>query len=164
MAWSRAFQKCIICHFLDKFFFANIYTIKLDFAIKNSIFPNLQIFLQILKEEHKSFLMMYHLSYWPPPSVSWFSSTPAGIGLMLIGILAWKPSFSLKQSFFIRTSKPSKNIPMFLQSSPIQIWGKSAEGFLSSDRTFRDYYYFLHSFSRSKYFHYCYRADIRIYL
>ena len=37
MAWSRAFQKCIICHFLDKFFFANIFTIKLDFAIKNSI-------------------------------------------------------------------------------------------------------------------------------
>ena len=24
MAWSRAFQKCIIFHFLDKFFFANI--------------------------------------------------------------------------------------------------------------------------------------------
>ena len=38
------FQKCIICHFLDKFFFANIFTIKLDFAIKNSIFANLQIF------------------------------------------------------------------------------------------------------------------------
>ena len=33
MAWSRAFQKCIICHFLDTFF-ANIFTIKLDFAIK----------------------------------------------------------------------------------------------------------------------------------
>ena len=49
MTWSRAFQKCIICHFLDKFFFANIFTIKLDFAIKNSIFPNLQFFLQILK-------------------------------------------------------------------------------------------------------------------
>ena len=45
MAWSRDFQKCIICHFLDKFFFANIFTIKLDFAIKNSIFANLQIFL-----------------------------------------------------------------------------------------------------------------------
>ena len=44
MAWSRAFQKCMICHFLDKYFFANIFTIKLDFAIKNSIFANLQIF------------------------------------------------------------------------------------------------------------------------
>ena len=63
MAWSRAFQKWIIFHFLDKFFFANIFTIKLDFALKNSIFANLQVVLQILKVEHKSFLMMYHLSY-----------------------------------------------------------------------------------------------------
>ena len=47
-------QKCITCHFLDKFFFANIFTIQLDFAIKNSIFANLQISLQILKVEHKS--------------------------------------------------------------------------------------------------------------
>ena len=32
MAWSRDFQKCIIYPFLDKFFFANIFTIyKLDF-------------------------------------------------------------------------------------------------------------------------------------
>ena len=44
MAWSRAFQKCIIYLFLDKFFFANIFTIKLDFALKNSFFANLQIF------------------------------------------------------------------------------------------------------------------------
>ena len=42
MAWSRAFQKCIIFHFLDKSFFANIFTIKLDFAIKIK-------FLQICK-------------------------------------------------------------------------------------------------------------------
>ena len=48
MAWSRAFQKCIIFYFLDKSFFANIFTIQLDFAIKNSIFANLQFFLQIL--------------------------------------------------------------------------------------------------------------------
>ena len=63
MAWSRAFQKCIIFYFLDKFFFANIFNISLDFGIKNSIFANLQIFLQILKIEHTSFPMMYHLSY-----------------------------------------------------------------------------------------------------
>ena len=44
MAWPRPFQKCIIFHFLDKLFFANISTIKLDFAIKNSIFANLQFF------------------------------------------------------------------------------------------------------------------------
>ena len=34
MEWPRAFQKCIIFHFLDKFFFANIFTIKRDFAVK----------------------------------------------------------------------------------------------------------------------------------
>ena len=43
MALSRAFQKCIIFHFLGNFF-ANIFTILLDFAIKNSIFANLQVF------------------------------------------------------------------------------------------------------------------------
>ena len=54
-------------------------------------------FLQILIVKHKSFPMIYHLSYlnikhgiysggsiWtPPPSVSWFWSTPAGIGFRL---------------------------------------------------------------------------------
>ena len=35
MAWSRAFQKCIIFHFLDKFIFANIFTFLQDFALKN---------------------------------------------------------------------------------------------------------------------------------
>ena len=34
MAWSRAFQKCIIYHFLNNYFFANIFNIKLDFAKK----------------------------------------------------------------------------------------------------------------------------------
>ena len=63
MAWSRAFQKCIIFHFLEKKIFANIFTIKLDFAKKSSIFANLKIFLQILKVKHKSFPMMYHFSY-----------------------------------------------------------------------------------------------------
>ena len=49
---------------------------------------SLKIFLQILKVDHKSFPMMYHLSYLDIKhvmqgggSVSWFSSTPAGIGL-----------------------------------------------------------------------------------
>ena len=48
MAWSRAFQKCIIYHFLDNFFLQT-------FLLYNW-------FLQILKVEHKSFPMMYHLS------------------------------------------------------------------------------------------------------
>ena len=59
----KGFSKMYNLSFLDQSFFANIFTIKLDFAIINSIFANLQIFLQILKVEHKSFLMMYHLSY-----------------------------------------------------------------------------------------------------
>ena len=58
----KGFSKMYNLSFFGQFFFANIFTKKLDFAIKNSIFVNLQIFLQILKVEHKSFLMMYHLS------------------------------------------------------------------------------------------------------
>jgi len=59
----KGFSKMYNFSFFGQIFFANIFTIKLDFAIKNSIFANLQICLQILKVEHKSFLMMYHLSY-----------------------------------------------------------------------------------------------------
>ena len=43
-------------------FFGKFYCIT-GFCDKNSIFANLQIFLQILNVNHKSFLMMYHLSY-----------------------------------------------------------------------------------------------------
>jgi len=43
MAWSRAFQKCIIFHFLDKFFLQTFYYVT-GFCDKNSIFANLQIF------------------------------------------------------------------------------------------------------------------------
>ena len=62
MAWSRAFQTCIIYHFLDNFFLQTflLYNWILQ---KNSIFANSQFFLQILKVEHKSFPMMYYLSY-----------------------------------------------------------------------------------------------------
>jgi len=47
MAWSRAFQKCIIFHFFDKFFFENIYNWILRLKIQ---------FLQICKffEDSKS--------------------------------------------------------------------------------------------------------------
>ena len=34
MAWSRAFQKCIICHFLDKYFFAKHFYYKTRFCDK----------------------------------------------------------------------------------------------------------------------------------
>ena len=60
MGWSRALQKCIFDHFGN--FFANIFTIILDFA-KKKYFLQICNFLQILKVEHKSIPMMYHLSY-----------------------------------------------------------------------------------------------------
>ena len=90
MTWS--IQKCIICHFLDKFFFANIFTIKLDFAIKNSIFANFADSKSRAQELSNdiSFVIFGHKTWdlegggqIDPPSVSWFSSTPAGIGLRL---------------------------------------------------------------------------------
>ena len=49
---------------------------ELDFA-KNSLFFKIAIFLQILKVEHLSYLDIKHRI----PSISWFSSTTAGIGL-----------------------------------------------------------------------------------
>ena len=59
---SMAFQKLIFYHFLDKFF---LRTFLLNNWIlqKNFNFCKFAIFLQILKVEHKSFPMMYHLSY-----------------------------------------------------------------------------------------------------
>ena len=78
--------------FLDKFFFANIFTILLNFAI---------LFLQICKffadsksraqelSKDVSFVIFGHKTWdlegggqIAPPSISWFSSTPAGIGLI----------------------------------------------------------------------------------
>ena len=53
MAWSRAFQKCIIFSFFGQFFFANIFTLYLDFAIKNSFFANFQIFFADSKSRGK---------------------------------------------------------------------------------------------------------------
>ena len=60
MAWSRAFQKCIIYHFLDNF--KHFYYIT-RFCNKKFDFCKFAILLQILKVEHKSFPMMYNLSY-----------------------------------------------------------------------------------------------------
>ena len=82
MAWSRAFQKCIIFHFLDNYFFCTHFYYITGFCDKKFNVCKFANFLQILKVEHKSFLMMYHLSYLDiKHGISWFSSTPAGIGL-----------------------------------------------------------------------------------
>ena len=80
MAWSRAFQKCIIYLFLDNFFYYIT-----GFCKTNSIFANLQFFLQILKVEYKSFPMMYHLSFVDIKHGIYpgFQVPPAGIGLTI---------------------------------------------------------------------------------
>ena len=44
MAWSRAFQKCIICHFLDKFFFCKHFYYKTGFCDKKFNFRKFAIF------------------------------------------------------------------------------------------------------------------------
>ena len=66
MAWSlvKGFLKMYIFHFLDNFFWPTFLLYNWILQKNLSIFANLQIFLQILKEEHKSFPMMYHLSYF----------------------------------------------------------------------------------------------------
>ena len=62
MTWSRAFQKCIIYHFLDSLFCKHFYSIT-RFCKKNKFLQICIFFLQILKVVHKSFPMMYQLSY-----------------------------------------------------------------------------------------------------
>ena len=63
MAWSRAFQTCIIYHFLDNFFLQTFLLFNWILQKKIQFLQIRNFFLQILKVEHKSFLMMYHLSY-----------------------------------------------------------------------------------------------------
>ena len=85
----------------------------------------------ILKVEHKSFLMMYHLSYLDikhgiqrggvnltPPSVSWFSSTPAGIGLKRFFV----PWTSIGPKGFLGLSKKKQSVGIFLKSWN-EAWG-----------------------------------------
>ena len=97
MAWSRAFQKCIICHFLDNYFFANIFTIynwilqkKVIFCKFANFFADFESRAQELSND-VSFVIFGHQTWdleggsnLPPPSVSWFSSTSARIGLKRI--------------------------------------------------------------------------------
>ena len=90
----KGFSKMYNFSFFGQIYFCKHFCYITGFCDKNSIFANLQFFLQILKEEHKSFLMMYICHIWTsnmgfrgvgvkliPPSISWFSSTPAEIGL-----------------------------------------------------------------------------------
>ena len=72
MAWSRAFQKCIIFHFLDKFF-----------ADSKSRAQELSNDVSFVIFGHQTWDLEGGGQFDPPPCISWFSSTPAGIGLKM---------------------------------------------------------------------------------
>ena len=94
MAWSRAFQKCIILHFLDKFFCKHFYYItgfcdkKFNFCKFDNFLADYKSRAQELSNDvafvifgHKTWDLEGGGQFDPLPSVFWFSSTPAGIGL-----------------------------------------------------------------------------------
>jgi len=94
MAWSRAFQKYIIFHFLDKFFFCKHFYFFTGFCDKKFNFCKIANFLVDSKSRAQelfndvSFVIFGHQTWdlegggkLTPPSISWFSSTPAEIGL-----------------------------------------------------------------------------------
>ena len=92
---SRAFQNFIIFHFLDNFFCKHFYFLtrfcekKFNFCKFANFFADSKSRAQELSND-VSFVIFGDQtreleegwgSNWPPPSISWFSSTPAGIGL-----------------------------------------------------------------------------------
>ena len=90
MAWSRAFQKCIIYHFLDKFFFCKHFYYLTGFCDKKFNFCKFANFFEDSKSRAQelsndvSFVIFGHQTWdlegrvkLTPPSISWFSSTPA---------------------------------------------------------------------------------------
>ena len=85
MAWSRAFQKCIIFHFFGQSFLQTFYNIT-GFCDKKFNFCKFAIFFADSKSRVQklsndvSFVIFGHQT-WDLDSISWFSSTPAEIGL-----------------------------------------------------------------------------------
>ena len=95
MAWSRAFRNCIFFHFLDNFFCKHFYYVtgfcdkKFNFCKFANFFADSKSRAQELSND-VSFVIFEHQTWdleggsnWPLPSISWFSSTPAEIGLKL---------------------------------------------------------------------------------
>ena len=76
MAWSRAFQKCIIFHFFGQFFFCKHFYYITGFCDKKFNFCKFAIFLQILKVEHKSFLMIFVIFGHKTWDLEWGSNWP----------------------------------------------------------------------------------------
>ena len=107
---AKSFSKMYILSFFGQFFFCKHFYFTTGVCKKINFCKFAKLFLPILKVEHKSFHMMYLLSYldikhaWDLdggvkltiPSVSWFSSTPAGIGLKFICLY----NFILLSSFW----------------------------------------------------------------
>ena len=88
MAWSRAFQKCIIYHFLTIFFLQYFYYItgfckkKFNFCKLAKFFADSKSRAQELSND-VSFVIFGHQTWDLEGGGSKFSSTPAGIGLIL---------------------------------------------------------------------------------
>ena len=90
MAWSRAFQKCKIYYFLDNFYCKTGFCKnKFNFCKFTNFFADSKSRAQELFND-VSLVIFGHqtwdlegegLNLTPLPSVSWFSSTSAGIGL-----------------------------------------------------------------------------------
>ena len=86
MAWSRAFQKCIIFHVLAIFFFCKHFYYISGFCDKKFNFCKFANFFAYSKSRAQelsndvSFVIFGHPT-WDLDSISWFSSTPAEIWL-----------------------------------------------------------------------------------
>ena len=91
----RVFQKCIFYHFLDNFFLQTFLLCNWILQKKNQFWQICKFFFANSKSRVQelsndvSFVIFGHQTWdlegggsnTPPPCVSWFSSTPAGIGL-----------------------------------------------------------------------------------
>ena len=123
MAWSRAFQKCIIFHFLDNFFCKHFYYItgfcdkKFNFCKFANFFADSKSRAQELSND-VSFVIFGHQTLdLDPPSISWFSSTPAEIGLKQFLIKLFVLEFQNVPIFTFKTEGDSKNGDHILRSS-----------------------------------------------
>ena len=120
MAWSRAFQKCIIYLFLDNFFLQTfllynwILQKKFNFCKLANFFVDFKSRVQELSND-VSFVIFGHQTWDleggsncpPPPSVSWFSSTSARIGLIKKTSCQPEYRYTWDKPFIYKTRKPS---------------------------------------------------------
>ena len=120
MAWSRAFQKCIINHFLDNFFCKHFYYLtglcnkKLNFCEIANYFADSKSRAQELSN-NVSFVIFGHQTWdLEGGSVSWFSSAPSGIGLRHEICPEMGYEFFLQDNFLGKSSGDAKTLLNFL--------------------------------------------------